>query len=198
MNNERYNAILSDLDENGGNLIEEGLKGCNSSMYDLYLFYDENGKIHLGYDYYGNSKENELYNFGNCQDEPHFHYEQIHNEFLKIGLTKTDDFETWFDEECCLDADVNTIYEIVENNIHEIFSSEQNKKRILHSWISMNCEEYLYSHDFDIEDDFSDLCDQFLYYVEEEINKAKAENNTSRIYRFVEYKRIIIDEIKND
>ena len=61
-----------------------------------------------------------LYNFKNSEYNREF-YEIIYKELNK----DEDDFENWFNNECCLDENINTYEEIILEKIEEIFSEEK-------------------------------------------------------------------------
>lgn len=107
------NKLLNNLEEFGREKIEDGIRDSVYNMYNVILTYDEEMNLIVSEEEYTNNKI--LYNFKNREYNREF-YEIIYKELNKDG----DDFDYWFDNECCLDSEIETIYELVENTINEI------------------------------------------------------------------------------
>lgn len=133
-NNELKTTLLNELEENGEEIIREGLMSIVSFKTDsnLYLTYkDDNDSytdpdddyLGLESDWEGNGFKTELYNFGNSSYDSLEKYIILHKELLNSGITEKQDFENWylteFIDRC--DDEIRTIKEIVENKINELF-----------------------------------------------------------------------------
>lgn len=116
-NKEVKNIIINALEEHGREKIEQGLRMAINSNDDVYLVVKENGTLELfSEEQMKNNVCIFLLNLGNHEGE--WEYKEIHFDHLEMGLTKTEDFDEWFDNECCLDSEVDTYYEIVEDKIN--------------------------------------------------------------------------------
>ena len=107
------NILLNNLEDYGREKIENGIRDSVYNMYDVILTYDEDMNLVITGEQ--DNYKDVLYNFRNANHNREF-YEIIYKELNKAG----DNFEDWFNNECCLDSEVETIYEIIENKINEI------------------------------------------------------------------------------
>lgn len=114
------NILLNNLEEFGREKIEDCIRASVYSDDDVNLVFLKNDEklILFNEEQMNNNDCIFLYNFGNSQGK--WVYKESHYDFLESGETKTEDFEKWFNNECCLDSEVETIYEIIENKINEI------------------------------------------------------------------------------
>lgn len=116
-NNELKTKLLKNIEKYGRGLIEECIRNSVDSSYDVLLSFDEDMNLKIDESTTNNTI---LYNFKNSEYNREF-YEIIYKELNK----DEDDFENWFNNECCLDENINTYEEIILEKIEEIFSEEK-------------------------------------------------------------------------